>query len=330
MLLNKEPPKSFAIFVRSSYGDLLMTDPLIKYIKRLNTNNKITLFVEDKNFQLVEFMENIDSFYKIPSKGNKYLFFIFYGLKYRKNKYDVSIAAKTGVGSENGFFQYMLGAKKQISYVSKNKTWTDMLVNCPITYSEEIYDSQHYALSVLQLLDSKLTKLPHSLYPKLKSQVNTGNNLKTKLLISVSNNRESSRLNNETTASIINTLSKEFQFDIYISTLKSDYDIAANLKKKIIQHSIINQTPLLKDFIKLMNSMDICLLCDGGSMHMAAALGVPQVVLFGFTSSTTWAPLSNTATVLNDKSNVNNIPNNQILEALKMKLQNIEASRFKN
>ena len=48
MLLNKELSKSFAIFVRSSYGDLLMVDPLIKYIKQLNTHNKITLFVEDK------------------------------------------------------------------------------------------------------------------------------------------------------------------------------------------------------------------------------------------------------------------------------------------
>ena len=36
MLLNKELSKSFAIFVRSSYGDLLMVDPLIKYIKQLN------------------------------------------------------------------------------------------------------------------------------------------------------------------------------------------------------------------------------------------------------------------------------------------------------
>ena len=102
-----------------------------------------------------------------------------------------------------------------------------------------------------------------------------------------------------------------------------------NLKKKIIQHSIISQTSF-KDFIKLMNAMDICLLGEGGSMHIAAALGVPQVVLFGFTSPTTWAPLSNTATVLNDKSNVNNIPKNKILEALKTKLQNIEATRFKN
>jgi len=332
MLTNKELSKSFAIFVRSSYGDLLMVDPLIKYIKQLNTHNKITLFVEDKNAQLIEFMENIDSYYQIPSKGNKYLLFIFYGLKYRKNKYDVSIAAKTGVGSSNGFFPYMLGAKKQIAYVSKTKTWTDRLVNFPITYSEEIYHSQHYALGVLQLLDNKLTKIPNYLYPKLISRVKPNKNSKPKLLISVTNTRNSCLLNNKSIASIINTLSKEFQFDIYISTLKSDYDKAIDLKKKIIQDSIIKLTPLLKDYIKLIDSMDICFLGEGGSMHMAAALEIPQVVLFGITSTTTWSPLSEKASVLDDKSmekihrNVNNIPINQILEALKEKLKNIEVS----
>ena len=78
--------------------------------------------------------------------------------------------------------------------------------------------------------------------------------------------------------------------------------------------------------------MDICFLGEGGSMHMAAALEIPQVVLFGTTSTITWSPLSEKATVLDDQSmekihrNVNNIPINQILEALKEKLKNIEVS----
>ena len=323
MLLHKGPARSFEIFARSSYGDLLLADPLIKYIKQLNTDNKITLFVEDKNVQLIEFMENIDYFYQMPSKGNKYLIFTLFGLKYRKNKYDISIAAKTGVGSGNGFFPYMLGAKKQISYISKTKTWTDKLVNCPITFSEKIYHSQHYALGVLQLLDSKLTKIPDYLYPKLKIQVNVRNNLKPKLLISVSNNNDWCLLNNKTIASIINTISREFKFDIYISALKSDYDKALELKKKIIPQSTIKLTPLLKDYLELINSMDICFFGEGGGMHMAAALGVQQVAVFGNTSTTTWLPLSNLATVLEDKSNVNNIPTSKILDALKDKLKNI-------
>jgi len=314
-------PKSYAIFVRSSYGDLLMVDPLIKYIKQVNTNNKITLFVEDKNLQLIEFMENIDYFYTIPSKGNKYLIFTLFGLKYRKNKYDISIAAKTGVGSANGFFPYMLGAKKQISYISKTKTWTDKLVNNPIIYSEKIYHSQHYALGILQLLDSKATKIPDYLYPKLKRQNNKNNNLQPKILISVSNNRDSCLLNNNKIAIIINKLSKKFKFDIYISTLKIDYDKALNLKKKIIPKSTIKLTPRLNGYIELMKSMDLCFFGEGGGMHIAAALGVHQVALFGHTSKITWSPLSKIATVLDDKSNVNNIPSGKILEALENKLQ---------
>ena len=314
-------PKSYAIFVRSSYGDLLMVDPLIKYIKQVNTNNKITLFVEDKNLQLIEFMENIDYFYTIPSKGNKYLIFTLFGLKYRKNKYDISIAAKTGVGSENGFFPYMLGAKKQISYISKTKTWTDKLVNNPIIYSEKIYHSQHYALGVLQLLDSKATKVPHYLYPKLKSQINKNNNLQPKILISVSNNRDSCLLKNNEIAIIINKLSKKFKFDIYLSPLKIDYDKALNLKKKITPKSTIKLTPRLNGYIELMKSMGLCFFGEGGGMHIAAALGVHQVALFGHTSKITWSPLSKIATVLDDKSNVNNIPSGKILEALENKLQ---------
>lgn len=167
MSIVKNSPKSYAIFVRSSYGDLLMTDPLIKYIKKLNSQNIITLFVEDKNYQLAEFMENIDHIYSMPSKGNKYFYFVYYGLKYRQNKYDISIAAKTGVGSSNGFFPFILGAATKIAYVPESRRWTDWLVNKPVLFKEDIYHQQHYALGVLQLLEHKFDKIPEYLYPKL-------------------------------------------------------------------------------------------------------------------------------------------------------------------
>ena len=330
MSLNNKLPKSVAIFVRSSYGDLLMTDPLIKLIKSINSKNRITLFVDDKNSQLVEFMEHIDSFYVIPSKGNKYLSFITYGLKYRKYKYDISIAAKTGIGSANGFFPFILGAKKRISYVSNPKIWTDYLINFPIPFKETTYHSQHYALGVLHLLDKSFIKIPKHLYPKLidKSSANKGGKLK--LLISVSNNRDSCLLSNKSMAQIINLLGKEFEFDTYISALQSDFDKAASLKKEIIQHSIIKITPLLKDYIELIGSMDICFLGEGGGMHMAAGLGIPQVVLFGNTSPQTWSPLSAQATILKDISNVNNIPIKVILLALKNKLIKINTHKKSN
>lgn len=312
--------KSYAIFVRNSYGDLLMTDPLIKYIKQLNHENEITLFVDDKNFQLVEFMENINSYYIIPSKGNKYLLFIYFGLKYRKNKYDISIAAKTGVGSSNGFFQFFLGAKHRISYVLVNRRWTDRLLNCPVEYSEDLYENQHYALSVLQLLDNKILTIPKTLHPKLNTESNSGVMIRPQLLISVSNNRSKSLLSNSKIASIINKLGIYFDFDIYISCLDSDIDRAIILQSKITQKSIVKSSSTLEKFISLLKEIDICFLGDGGSMHIAAALGIHQVVLFGETSEITWAPITEKAIILRDALNVNNIPENQIFDALKKKL----------
>lgn len=316
MPIYKKSAQSYAIFARSSYGDLLMTDPLIKFIKNINQNNIVTLFVEDKNFQLVEFMENIDFVYKIPSKGNKYLLHIFYGLKFRKNKYDISIAAKTGVGSANGFFQFVLGAKKKISYVSKNRTWTDKLVNHPIPYNEKIYHEQHYALGVLQLLESNFVEIPKNLYPRLNCKLKPKKNSKIKLLLSVSNNRDSCKLNNRITASIINTLSNDFEFDVYISALEKDYVTAKNLEKRISQHVKIFITPKFKDYINLLCKIDICFHGEGGGMHLAAALGISQVVLFGQTSPLTWCPLSDNSVVLSDYKNVNSIDKKKIIQAL--------------
>lgn len=313
-------PKSYAIFVRSSYGDLLMVDPLIRYIKKLNYDNKIDLFVEDKIAQIVEFMEHINNYYSLPSKGNKYLFFTYFGLKYRKNKYDISIAAKTGTGSANGYFQFTLGATKKISYVSKPKTWTDKLVNSPVDFEEEIYDNQHYALSVLKLLDQNIKNIDKSLFPKLiiedKSQIKST----PRILISLSNNRKSCLLSNAKISLIFNQLCMEYKFEVIISVMKNDYGLALELKNQLNLKSTIYQTPILGDYLKLIKSADICFLGEGGSMHMAAALEIPQVVLFGETSTITWGPLSLEAKVIKAKKDVNNIPEKVIFDALKAKL----------
>ena len=122
----------------------------------------------------------------------------------------------------------------------------------------------------------------------------------------------------------------QFEFETYISAFHSDLDKAVSLNQEIIQHSTIKITPLLKDYIKLIGSMDICFLGEGGGMHMAAGLGIPQVVLFGHTSPTTWSPLSAKATIIKDISNVNNIPKKIILLALKNKLIKINSQKNSN
>jgi len=324
MLLDLKKPKSFAIFVRSAYGDLLMVSPLINFIKKQNINHNITLFVEEKNYQLVEFMQNIDKYYHIPSKGNKYLLYIKYGLKYRKNDYDISIAAKSGVGTANGFFPYMLGANIRISYVSNKKRWTDWMVNHPIPYDNDVYHKQHYALGVLKLLDQSINHISKDIYPRLKSHFIRKKNKTIIIFISVSYNRDTSQLKNITVAKILNQLNHEYDISVYISTLENDVKKANELQSLLDFKSSIKLTDSFKDYLALIDSVDLCFLGDGGGMHMAAALEINQVVLFGQTSTTTWSPLSDKAIILSDKSDVNNIPMYQILSALQTSIRKIK------
>jgi len=325
MKLDLKKPKSFAIFVRSAYGDLLMVSPLINFIKKQNTRHKITLFVEEKNYQLVEFMQNIDEYYHIPSKGNKYLLYIQYGFKYRKNNYDISIAAKSGVGTANGFFPYMLGAKIRISYVSNKRRWTDWMINCPVPYDDYvIYHKQHYALGVLQLLDKSINHISKDIYPRLKSQPIRKKNKTITIFISVSCNRDTSQLKNTAIAKILNQLNHEYNISAYISTLENDVKKANELQNLLEFKSSIKLTDSFKDYLTLIGSVDLCFLGDGGGMHMAAALEINQVVLFGQTSTTTWSPLSDKAIILSDESDVNNIPAHQILSALQSSIRKIE------
>ncbi len=328
-MLNLTQPKSFAIFVRSAYGDLLMVSPLINFIKQQNSQHKITLFVEDKNFQLVELMENIDACYQIPSNGNKYLLYILHGLKNRQNKYDISIAAKTGTGTANGFFPYMLGAKIRISYVSSKKRWTDWMINYPIPFNENIYQQQHYALGVLQLLDKDASHISKNLYPKLsQDSYKDKNDTRTILIfLSVSNNRASCQLKNSTFAKLLNQLKHSYSIFAYISTLEADTNKAKDLQNLLDIKSSIKLTPSLKDYINVIHTTDLCFFGEGGGMHMAAALRKKQVVLFGHTSTITWSPLSDVATVLSDQSNVNNISTDKILSALQLALEEITSSK---
>jgi ADP-heptose:LPS heptosyltransferase len=102
--------------------------------------------------------------------------------------------------------------------------------------------------------------------------------------------------------------------------MPKDTWLAKDLEKKVLQKVKVCITPRLSEFIKLTSSMDICFHGEGGGMHIAAALGISQVVLFGHTSTITWAPLSDKSAVLSDRSNVNNIPQDKIINALKEKI----------
>jgi len=313
---NISESKKFAIFVRSAYGDLIMTIPLIKVIKAINPNCFIKIFAESKNSEIIPFIPHVDEYEIIPSKGNKYLSFIKYGFKNRAAKFDYCFSAKTGTGSANGFFPFCLGAKNRVSYVPLKLRWTDYLINRKILFNEKMhYESQHYALGVLGLLIERPTMSHlHNFKPTLNIKSKLGGSYK--ILTSVSNNRSSCQLKNSTLAKILNSLAEKYKFEIIVSYIEKDKELALDLKKRLRPKVSLKSTPKIKQLLELISSVNLLFIGEGGIMHMAAAMEKPQLVLFGITSEVTWGPLSNSSTVIKDEKDVNSIPSDVIVSKL--------------
>ena len=307
---------SIAIFVRSSYGDLIMTIPLINVIKKINPNCYIKIFAEDKNSEVIPFIPYVDEFEVMPSKGNRYITFIKHGLRNRSKRFDFCFAAKTGTGSANGFFSFCLGAKNRVAYVPSKLRWTDHLINRKIIFDEKkLYDSQHYALGVLGLLvkEPKMKYL-QSFKPRLnvKSSLSSG----FKIFTSVTNNRPSCQLKNSVLAKVLNSLAEKYKFEVIVSYMEKDKELAQNLKTKLQPRTTLRSSPKLEQLLELISSANLLFIGEGGIMHMAAAMEKPQLVLFGVTSEVTWSPLDKSSVVIKDENDVNNIPYDVILSKL--------------
>ncbi len=71
----------------------------------------------------------------------------------------------------------------------------------------------------------------------------------------------------------------------------------------------------LRELIAALSLCDFVLSTDGGLMHMAAALQVPQVVLFGKADSLHWAPVSDRAVWLRRDGRADRISVEEVVSA---------------
>ncbi len=326
--------KKIAIIRRNGFGDLLCTFPLIHYLKSIRPDIHITLYVENSNASLLPYLSGSDETIIFP-KGNKYWHVLSTALKDRTKKYDLAISTKPSPMKLMNLFLYALGAKKRLAFVEKG-LWHSQLINEKLIYNEEESIRQHQALKCLRMVNPSFREIPKEFYPKIRIPKKIRqrherplqdklSSLCTKgstLLISVSNNRESGCFGAEGYSDILNQLYRLVPFKTIISTQLSDIHVAQELNAKLECPSLIIPTPSFDQFLILLSLSDLVFSADGGIMHMAAALGIPQVTLFAYTRLCEWHPLTDNAICFYDKKHVNNIPREPVIDALLKYMEN--------
>lgn len=148
----------FLIIRFSSFGDVLLTTPIIKSIKDKYPKAKIDFIVYDTFSEAITFNPNIDEviiFNKKESKNKKYIYEMIEKLKLKKYNFVIDLHSK--------YLSYFIGKKlscKNTQYFryKKRKWWKTLLVKAKlINYNADctIVESYYTALKKLNIFYNK-------------------------------------------------------------------------------------------------------------------------------------------------------------------------------
>lgn len=301
-----------AIIRRNGLGDFVCaTVPLCNYFVEVQPEVELHLFMERKNSPLVKYFLPTAIVHEFEP-GNKYFSCLKMALNCRKLFFDKGIAPIPEYPKLNNLFLWLLGAEKRKG-IRKN---IFKLENILLTEVFDPLPETHVALNCIKIDNPAIDKVDPRWFPKIVYPKNRFVDSTIKLLVEVSNNRETSQLNIHKLANVLCEVNKIKSIDVLISTLEKDLDKAKELKALLPSNSSIHVSKTLDEFIDLISRASLFLLGDGGTGHLAGALDLPGVSLYGKTSVTEWAVLSEKVIHLHDPSDVNLIDNKSIIRSL--------------
>lgn len=303
--------KRIAIIKLSAMGDIIHAMVALQYIKKQYPNLQIDWFVESAFAPILENNPDINEIIKLDLKSIKkdkkeILNQIKLIKKYEKNSYDLVIDAQGLIKS--AIVSFFLG-KNRVGF-SKNST-REKLASFFYTKKVDIaYDKNAIERNVKVLSqalnfeitkDDILNKKPFLFY-KNENEVIYEYLSKDKknVLFVIGASWPSKMYSKEKFAKIINNLDENCLITWGNEAEKDIADFIANISKaKVLPKLDLNSLKAI------MSKVDLVIGNDTGPTHMAWALNIPSITLFGNTPGYRNTYITNTNKIIESKSIVN-------------------------
>lgn len=303
--------KRIAIIKLSAMGDIIHAMVALQYIKRKYPNLQIDWFVESAFAGVLENNPDINQIIKLDLKSIKkdkkeIINQIKLIKKYEKNSYDLVIDAQGLIKS--AIVSFFLG-KNRVGF-SKNST-REKLASFFYTKKVDIaYDKNAIERNVKVLSqalnfeiakDDILNKKPFLFYKNENEVIYEYlNKDKKNVLFVIGASWPSKMYSKEKFAKIINNLDENCLITWGNETEKDIANFIANISKaKVLPKLDLNSLKAI------MSKVDLVIGNDTGPTHMAWALNIPSITLFGNTPGYRNTYITNTNKIIESKSIVN-------------------------
>ncbi len=324
---------------KDNIGDVLCTTPALRALRRAFPTAYLAILVTEHCRAAVEQNPDVDEVltytkakYRAGSLGLAALWDLVWVIRdLRARAFDLAIAMGRPCSRSSAWLAYVSGARWRLGYSTPALQPFRFFVNLGCDPGAM---TSHEVDGCLELLASigippagrRLTLLPNpesivAIRRRLGKADARGGGL---ALIHISNRRKTSRWPLAAFAEAADRLHNQLDLSIVLSwapgnaknpLFPGDDGRAEEIAQQTQARPILLRTPNLGDLIAAVSVCDFVLSTDGGLMHIAAALDIPQVVLFGKTSVLHWTPLSERCTLLRRGGRVDQISVEEVVAA---------------
>jgi len=295
------------IIVRATnwIGDAVLNLPAIHQLWRMFPDAEITVFARPWVSDIFKYNPDINKIISFDEKKNTldYLKLIF---QLRKEKYDLAILFPNAFNA--GIFAYTIGAKKRIGYNTDKRGifLTDKIEQTPEIL--KVHQVEYY-MNIIKHLGNVDTECIFNIKITAEEKNHIQNRLRTfdinpeMFLIGINPGAvygSAKRWYPDRFAQVIDYLYEKYNARFVLMGSEKDKSIASEilkyikiiepLREKVILNWVGKTT--LRELIALISCMRAFITNDSGAMHIAAALNIPMIAIFGSTDWITTAPYS--------------------------------------
>jgi heptosyltransferase-2 len=282
-------------------GDCVMALPLINEVSELYSNAEITILVPDNLYGLFYPNPAIDEIIKIPQK---YIHGLISITKIKdmisKKKYDVVYILPKSYGAAASF--KLAGIKERIGYISDKRR---LLLSKPIVLPSPI-NSAHRSELYFNLLRRATGKEIEYVKPKLflnDHDISKGRSLLSGFGIKKSDKfvtiafravAESRRWGTSNYIELSKKIITQFNHKIVLIGTEGDRKVGDEIVESAGASSVVNLAgkTSLRELASVISQSNLFIGNDSGPAHLAAAVGVPIIVLSGADDPLSTSPMA--------------------------------------
>lgn len=321
-------------------GDVLCTTPALRALRRAWPAAHLAILVTEHCREAVERNPDVDeilTYVKAKHHGGVLGLAALGNLTrvirdLRRRRFDLAIAMRRPFSRTNAWLAYASGAPWRVGYLAPSSHPFRFFVNLGREAGARLSHEVDACLELLAAIGvpsagRALTLIPDSgaVEEARRRLEAAGVTRRDRLaLVHISSRREASRWPLERFAQAADHLHERLGLTILLSwspgdasnpLFPGDDGKADEVVRCMRARPVLLRTPGLRELIAALSLCDFVLSTDGGLMHIAAALEIPQVVLLGKTGPAQWAPVSDRAVWLRRDGRTDRISVEEVVSA---------------